>query len=432
MLKERLRQIVDLREQVHILGATLKWALLGGLSGAASGTASALFLAALARATGAREAHPWLLWFLPLAGLVMGYAYQRWGDEAGRGNNLIITNIQTGGGRVPLRMAPMVLISTVLTHLFGGSAGREGTAVQMGGSLADALARLLRLSAMDRRLILMSGISGGFGAVFGTPLAGTIFALEVLQSGTVRYRGLVACLVAAFTGNWVTTAWGIGHSQYQVAQVPAFRALALGQTALMALAFGLAGALFARLTHGLRTLYQRVLPLLAWRAFAGGLVVIGLTYLVGTRAYLGLSLPLIGEAFAGAAPPAAFLLKIVFTAATLGAGFQGGEVTPLFVIGATLGSALSGIVGLPVDLAAAMGFVAVFAAAANTPLACAVMAVELFGGASAPYTMVACLLAYLFSGPTGIYGAQRIGTPKHPFAWAEEGAHRDDRTGGPS
>lgn len=418
--RKRWSHLFDLREQRYILLMMLKWALLGGVSGALAGTASALFLAALAWATGARETHSWLLWLLPFAGLAMGYSYQRWGAGAERGNNLILANIHADGGRVPLRMAPMVLVSTVATHLFGGSAGREGTAVQMGGSLAAALSRALRLSDADRRLLLMSGISGGFGSVFGTPLAGTIFGMEVLQIGTVRYAGLVACLAAAFTGDWVTTAWSIGHSQFAVAHVPAFSPLAFGQTAILALAFGLAGGLFARLTDALKALYRAVLPAAAWRAFAGGLVVIGLTYLVGTRAYLGLSLPLIADAFTGAAAPAAFLLKIIFTAVTLGAGFQGGEVTPLFVIGATLGSTLGGVVGLPVDLTAAMGFVAVFAAAANTPLACAVMAVELFGGAVFPYTTVACLLAYLFSGHGGIYGAQRIGTPKHPFPWVKE------------
>lgn len=413
-------------EQWDILAGAVRWLCLGALVGVLSGSASALFLASLGWATSTRGAHPWLLWLLPFAGLAMGQVYQRWGAGAERGNNLILENISADGGRVPLRMAPLVLLGTIATHLFGGSAGREGTAVQMGTSLADQAARSLRLSPGDRRLLLMSGIAGGFGSVFGTPLAGTVFGMEVSQVGGIRYRGLVACLSAAFVGDWVTTAWGVGHGHFTIAHVPAFSALGFGQAALLAVAFGLAGLLFAKLTHGLRALFAQIVPPVGWRPLAGGIAVVILTYLVGTDAYLGLSLPLIQESFAGMVAAPAFLLKILFTAVTLGAGFQGGEVTPLFVIGASLGSTMSGLVGLPADLAAAMGFVAVFAAAANTPLACIVMAVELFGGAGLPYVAVAAFLAYLISGHSGIYTSQRVETAKSPGLAGEEGATLQD------
>jgi H+/Cl- antiporter ClcA len=407
------------KEQAVVLAGLVKWTFLGAIVGVLTGSASALFLTALTWATQAREFNPWTLWLLPLAGLSIGVLYQRWGSGAERGNNLILDNIHETEQRLPLRMAPFVLVSTVVTHLFGGSAGREGTAVQMGGSLAEGLSRLLGLTASDRRLLLMSGMSGGFGSVFGTPLAGTLFGMEVLRMGALRYNGLTACLSAAFVGDWVTVAWGVPHTQYLVSAGVPFNIVGFGKAALMGIAFGLVALGFSSLTHGLRVVFRNVVPHSAWRPVLGGAIVILLTYLVGTRAYLGLSLPLITESFLAPISGTAFLLKLIFTALTLGSGFQGGEVTPLFVIGATLGSALSAPLGLPSDLSASMGFVAVFAAAANTPLACLVMAVELFGTAGLGYTAVAAFVAYLISGHSGIYHSQRIDTPKQGLGHGE-------------
>lgn len=412
MLKEIILRWAP-KELAVILAGLVKWTFLGSIVGLLTGSASALFLTALTWATQTRELNPWALWLLPLAGLSIGLLYQRWGGGAERGNNLILDNIHDSEQRLPLRMAPFILVTTVITHLFGGSAGREGTAVQMGGSLAEGLSRLLGLTTSDRRLLLMSGISGGFGSVFGTPLAGTIFGMEVLRVGALRYNGITACLVAAFVGDWVTAAWGVPHTQYLVGALAPLHIIGFGKATLMGIAFGLVALGFSSLTNGLRALFRNLVLHAAWRPALGGAIIILLTYLVGTRAYLGLSLPLITESFAAPISGTAFLLKLLFTAVTLGSGFQGGEVTPLFVIGATLGSALSAPLGLPSDLAASMGFIAVFAAAANTPLACLVMAVELFGTAGLGYTAVATFVAYLISGHSGIYHSQRVDTPKH-------------------
>ncbi len=391
----------------------LKWLLLGGAVGVLSGSASALFLASLDAATSAREAHAWLLWGLPVGGAFVSFLYLRYGKEAGRGNNLLLDQIHGGEGQVPLRMAPLVLAGTVLTHLFGGSAGREGTAVQMGGSLAEGFGRLVRLNAADRRLLLMCGIASGFGSVFGTPLAGAVFGMEVLAIGLLRSEGLVPCLIASLTGDVVTRAWGIRHHLYQVEGViPAFTAPVLLKVTLAAAVFGLAGLFFSEATRLIKAFYAKWIPYAPLKSFVGGLVIIALVYLGGTRDYLGLGLPLIGEAFQGQTPPLAFLWKSLYTSLTLGAGFQGGEVTPLFVIGSTLGSTLAQWLQLSVPFLAALGFVAVFAGAANTPLACFIMGAELFGGGFLPYLFIACTVSYLFSGHTGIYLSQRVVSAK--------------------
>ncbi|WP_205691923.1 chloride channel protein [Caulobacter soli] len=314
-----------------------------------------------------------------------------------------------------------MLVATVVTHLFGGSAGREGTAVQIGGGLASAFGKLFRLDAARTRILLMGGIAAGFGAVFGTPVAGAVFALEVLTVGQVRYEALIPCLAAALIGDWACQAWGIAHTAYVVrTAVPGLQPLLLAKVALAGVAFGLAGLLFAEAQHRLSALFKRLIPIAPLRPVVGGLLVIGLVFAFGTRAYLGLGVwspnpadpTILGFFSPDRVDHWSWLLKIVFTVVTLSSGFKGGEVTPLFFIGAALGNALSWMLGAPTDLFAALGFVAVFAGAANTPLACTIMGVELFGGGQTAYLAVACFTAYLCSGHSGIYLAQRLGVAK--------------------
>jgi H+/Cl- antiporter ClcA len=388
--------------------------------GVLAGSASALFLWSLDRVTATREAHGWLLFFLPLAGLAMGLIYQRWGRQTEAGNNLIIEQIHTPGGGVPRRMAPFILGATLLTHLCGGSAGREGTAVQMGGSLASAYARLLRIDRRHLRLLLIAGVAGGFGSVFGTPLAGVVFALEVLVVGRIHHDALLPALAASVIGDLTCRAWGIHHATYAVAPlaVPVFSkaGLQLGVTiALAAVAFGWTSRLFWTLTHELKTLSERLISVPWLRPVLGGLAVIALTFALGSRDYLGLgvsssdpgAVTLLSAFHPGGATPWSWVWKLLFTAVTLAAGFKGGEVTPLFIIGATLGNALATAAGAPVDLFAALGFVAVFAGATKTPLACTLLGLELFGAHHAVAFALACFIAYLSSGSGGIYRAQR-------------------------
>jgi len=415
----------DFSEHALLLRFLAKWLVLGSVIGVLAGVSSAVFLFGLAWVTTAREATGWLLYLLPVGGLAVGLAYHLFGGTSAQGNNLILDEIHglaAGGpkparGRrwVPRRLAPLVLLGTWVTHLFGGSAGREGTAIQMSGSLADGFARLTRLRDEDRRLVLIAAVSGGFASVFSVPLAGAVFALEVQSVGRVRYDALVPSLTAAMVGNLTMHALDLPHDvtpHVELAPV-ALTLVLLAKVAVAALAFGLVSVAFSELVEGTRRAFAVLVGWPPLRPFLGGVAVVALTFVAGTRDYLGLSLPLIEQAVTGGAVLwYAFALKLLFTVVTLGSGFQGGEVTPLFVIGATLGAALAGPLGVPTELLAAVGFVAVFGAATNTPLACTIMGLELFGSAALPYLAVGCVVAYVFSSHRGIYGAQRLATGK--------------------
>ncbi len=400
-------------EQLALFWVLLKWCVLGSWVGVVSGSATALFLLSLAWATGARESHPALLWALPFAGIGIALLYSRYGKSVETGNNLLLERIHDPGGAIPFRMAPLVLFTTVVTHLFGGSAGREGTAVQMGGTLANLATSPLKLSAADQRILIMSGISGGFGSVFGTPLAGALFGLEVLSVGRMSYEALVPCFVASVVGDIVCRAWGVSHHIYPVGALPSLNGRTWALVCIASILFAGASMLFSEATHAVSHLCKSLFKHVWLRPFLGGAVVIALTYGIGSRDYLGLSLPLIEKSFT---PEGVFLgafaLKILFTAITLGTGFKGGEVTPLFCVGATLGAAFAHLTGEPTGFFAALGFVAVFAGAANTPIACAVMGIELFGHAVAVPITAACIISYILSGHRGIYLSQRVHTSK--------------------
>ncbi len=391
--------------------------VLAVVVGAASGAASAFFLIALHWATDEQTNNPWLLYLLPFAGILIAWAYAGWGKEAAGGNNLLIDQLHEAGGsnRVPLRMFPLVLGATILTHLFGGSAGREGTAVQMGGAIAGWMSRVLNMTNQHLRVMLMCGISGGFSSVFGTPLAGTVFAMEVVAMGGMRYDALIPCLIAAVVGDLVVRLIGVDHAVYTVTSgFPEISAQTVLLVVIAGIVFGLTSLLFAEMTATIEHLSKRFFPVPTLRTFLGGFLVIAITLAFGTRAYNGLSLPLLADCFSGqSVPTLAFFFKLLLTAVTLGVGFKGGEVTPLFVIGATLGVTLSGPLGLEPDMLAALGFVAVFAAAANTPIACVIMGAEIFGGSGIVFFGIAVFVAYTISGDRGIYHSQRILVNKH-------------------
>jgi H+/Cl- antiporter ClcA len=410
------RPVPDLRAALRIAEHLARWVVLGTLVGVLAGLSSAAFLEVLDWATETREAHGWLLYLLPLAGLVIGLAYHHLGGRAGGGNTLIIEEIHEPTAWVPRRMAPLVFGGTIMTHLFGGSAGREGTAIQMSGSLTDAASRILRLRPADRRMMLIAALGGGFGAVFGVPIAGCVFALEVQAIGRMRYDALVPALTASLVGDKVVRGIGMHHTPLpDLAAIDLTVSLAL-KVAVAGITFGLCGIVFTEAVHAVRHVATRWLVWAPLRPVIGGAGVIVLVWTVGTRDYLGLSLPLIGESVTGGAGVTnwAFLAKLVFTAVTLGSGFQGGEVTPLFVIGATLGVTMARLLDVPVPVLTAVGFVAVFAGAANVPLTCTIMGIELFGGGHGAVAVFAIgsIVAYACSGHEGIYRSQRVDSPK--------------------
>ena len=399
-------------EQMSLLVRLARWAALGALSGALAGAASWVFLDGLERVTHWREdGRQWLVYLLPVVGLVIGVVYHYFGGRSREGNNLLLDEIHEPTAWVPQRMAPMVLVGTWLSHLFGASAGREGTALQMSGSLSDALARVIRLSAADRRVMLIASLAGGFGAVFGVPVAGAVFALEVQSIGRMRFEALVPALTASLVGDRVLRALGAKHSLFD-ALSPHVTASVLLRVAVASLLFGLVGAAYSSWVHSLKAMLARRVPWAPLRPFIGGTATIALVLLFG-HDYQGLSSPLTAQALHGDHLGfAVFALKLLFTVIAIGSGFIGGEVTPLFMMGATLGSALALPLGLDGQLLAAVGFCAVFAGAANTPIACAIMGVELFGGAAFAPIAVGCVIAYAFSGHRSIYTSQRVHTAK--------------------
>ncbi len=379
---------------------------LGLISGLLAGVASTVFLELLDRATSFRLSHGLTIYLLPLAGALVGLAYQHLGGRAARGNQLLLEQIHEPTEWIPRRMAPLVLVATLVSHLVGASVGREGTAIQMSGSLSDWFARLVKLGPNERKLILIAAIAGGFGSVFGVPIAGAIFAIEVQSLRKFRFDAGLAAFVAAYSGDAVARVLGARHPVRAPWSLE-LGAANLAKVALAGAVCGLVSMTFIGAVHAVKCAAAHV-KLPAMRPVIGGLVTLGGVAVVG-RDYLGLSLGLIDRGLAGehvaVGTPA---LKLAFTAVALGSGFVGGEVTPLFVIGTTLGAVLAPALGLPIPVLAGIGFVAVFAGATNTPLACTAMGIELFGTTAAVPLALGCLCAYVFSSHRTIYSPHGV------------------------
>ena len=412
----------DRKARYVLFSITLvKWVFWGSIVGIIVGSTSALLLNTNDFLTDVRQNNPFLLFLLPLGGIVIGYIYRYHGNSSRRGNDLVIEYVHHGQGQIPVRMGPIVFVSTFITHIFGGSTGREGAAIQMGASIAEAVNRVFRVDRLDRRILMMTGISGGFGSAFGAPLTGTIFAMEFISLGKMKYEAIVPCFVSSFVGYLVTETWGVEHEHHVIKSIPDLTAPTILKLILAAIIFSFASVLYSQLRHGVKNLSEKFLKNLMIRAAVGGLIIIALTYIIGSRDYLGRGLPVVERAFEGQVSPFAFLFKIIFTAITMGTGFRGGEVIPLFFVGSTLGNTLSGILGFPTSFLAAMGLIGVFAGASNAPIACFFFSLELFDGKAVIYFFIVCLISYIFSGHHGIYAAQKIYEPKSRMLGLTEG-----------
>ena len=397
-----------LKERVAHIGqyavTLLKWMVLGGVIGLVGGIIGSLFHIGVDTATQVRLAHPWVLYLMPVGGLAIVGLYRLTKTE-GKGTNDIIASVHFGE-QVPGLLVPVIFVSTVITHLCGGSAGREGAALQIGGGIGYQAGRLLRLGEKDLPLATLCGMSGVFAALFGTPLTATVFALEVISVGVLYYAGLVPCLTAALTGYLVSVLMGVPPTRFTVT-VPGLEVRTMLLVMVLALLCAVVSILFCRGLHGVEHLLKRTLKNPYLRVAVGAAVLIGLTLLTNGD-YNGAGMEVIGRAIAGQADPWAWVWKLIFTAITIGCGFKGGEVVPSFFVGAAFGCVAAGWLGLPAGFGAAMGLVSVFCGAVNCPLASIILSVEMFGSGDLLYFAMACSISYLISGYCGLYSSQTI------------------------
>lgn len=387
----------------------LKWLGLCLLIGLVTGSASAVFLIGLDWVTATREASFWLIGFLPIAGFIIGWIYHHHGSNSEKGANLVLSNLAQRKGLIPIVMAPLVLFGTLATHLFGGSAGREGTAVQMGSSLSSVIARVFSLNEEDSHVLLITGVAGGFASVFGTPLAGAIFAIEWMLIRKIDWKLILPTLISAYVAHWTCEhAWQVIHTSYPFISTAYISINQLLWVIPAGITFGFAARVFSKTGHFFSYQFAKRISYPPFRPLIGGALIVGFVWITNDTTYIGLGVPRILEAFETPLPWYDWIAKTGLTGLTLGSGFKGGEVTPLFFTGATLGNSLSSWIPLPMAVLAAIGFVSIFAGATNTPLACTVMGMELFGSESGVYFAIGCLTAYLASGRSSIYSGQNL------------------------
>lgn len=385
----------------------LKWALLGVLMGAIGGVLGAVFHHALHFVTHFRGAHPWLIFLLPLAGLATVAIYRLPALRKNRGTNEIIDAALDGNALSPL-IAPGIFLATALTHLFGGSAGREGAALQLGGSTASMLAKLMKLNGEERKVMTMAGMSAVFAGLFGTPLTATLFCMEFESVGTIFSPALLPCFLAAYTASRVSGLMGVHAETYLLETATALEITVLIRYALLAVLVSCLGIAMCWVFHKAEHLAHHHLPNAWLRIALGGAVVTVMTLMVGDHRFNGAGMDMALKAVGGEADWYSFAVKMLFTAVTLAAGFKGGEIVPTFCIGATFGCLLGGLLGLEAGTAAAVGLVGLFCCATNSPLASIVLSIEMFGSANLYLFAFVFVICFVLSGHSGLYASQII------------------------
>lgn len=416
-MKEFIARITD-KKKVRNFGkgiaSLIKWIVISVVLGTVIGVIASGFLYAVHFVTEYRLEHSYMVLFLPLGGLLIVFLYKIFKKSDDTGTSQVLASIKEGQ-MIRLMLAPLILIATIITHAFGGSVGREGAALQFGGSIGNFLARKLRLSDDSVKIITMAGMAGAFSALFGTPLGAAIFAIEVTMVGIMHYAALVPCVFTAYFAHFIAKLLGAqsGNTPHPVRVVPEVYSMTSVKVILFGIITAFVGILFILVMHATHHLYSKFLKNAYLRAFAGGVIVCFLASAMHTQDYLGLGESMINEAFLGQVFIGAFLLKMIFTALTLEAGFKGGEIVPTLFIGATLGSALAPILGLPYGLAAACGMIGLFVAVTNAPIASMVLALEMFGFAGLPFYAMIVAVSYLISGYFSLYSTQQITFSKY-------------------
>ncbi len=401
------KSVVILKSSVKFMREFLRWAVFALAVGCIGGVIGAMFHKAVSGANDFRSEHTWLVYLLPVGGLVIVGMYKLLSMFDNKGTDDIIDAVREDEG-VPFRTAPLIFISTFITHLLGGSAGREGAALQLGGSIGYQSGKIFRLDEKDKHIAVMCGMSALFSALFGTPITSTIFAMEVVSVGVMYYSGLIPCLFSALTSYAITLFFGISPTRFIIGNVPSLEVLPLLSTvALAALCAGLS-VVFCIMLHGSADIMKRIFKNPYIRIAVGGLIVIALTLLCGCSDYNGAGSQIINNAVNGTVKPEAFALKILFTAVTIGAGFKGGEIVPTFFVGSTFGCLIGGLIGLDPGFGASVGMVAMFCGMLNCPVASIILSVELFGAQGMIFYGAAAAVSYMLSGYYGLYHSQKI------------------------
>lgn len=389
------------------LKTSVKWVIFALISGLVVGSIGTLFYFAMQIVTLIRAKNPWLIFLLPVSGLLIVGAYRLLHDEKDTGTNLVLSAIHSGD-ELPLRMAPLIFISTLITHLFGGSAGREGAALQLGGSIGNGIGKLFRFDEKDKHIMIMCGMSAAFSALFGTPMAAAIFSMEVVSVGIMYYVALVPCVISSLVAYSVASSFGVTPELFPLGSIPAFSVRSSIWVSILAILCALVSILFCVMLHQSELLYKKCIENPYLRIFAGGCLVLLMTLLVGNQNYNGTGIPLISQCINGTVRPEAFFLKMLFTALTLGAGYKGGEIIPSLFTGAAFGCLFGSLTGFSPSLCTAVGMTAVFCGVTNCPITSLLISFELFGYDGMPYFLLAIAFSYMLSGYFGLYHSQKI------------------------
>lgn len=386
---------------------SIKWVIFSMLVGLIVGLCGTAFYKGLYFVTQTRIEHPWLIFLLPFAGLLIVGLYHALKNSNDGGTNLVISAIHSGD-ELPLRMAPLIFVSTLITHLFGGSAGREGAALQMGGSIGNSLGKLFRFDEKDKHIMIMCGMSAAFSSLFGTPMAAAIFSMEMISVGVMHYSALVPCVISSLIANGVASKFDVKNEFFLIDEIPKFNIITAIQISILAALCALLSIVFCILLHKTQDLYKKVFKNQYLRVFAGGCFVLAATLIVGSQTYNGTGMNIIDKCISGTVRPEAFILKMLFTALTLGAGYKGGEIVPSFCTGAAFGCLYGNLFGFSPTLCTAVGMTSVFCGVTNCPITSLLISFELFGYDGMPYFLLSIAFSYMFSGYFGLYHSQKI------------------------